>query len=115
MAGNQGVCADLTAGPFEKNDMNFSVLCAGTRKMCAWGDDEIGVGLPIQQFSPLTDGIIQTMNYIDYPNHKDQISERLEDPMELGVAVDKNLHYGKLGKPYVRPSEYEKLLNGEIE
>ena len=23
MAGNQGVCADLTAGPFEKNDMNF--------------------------------------------------------------------------------------------
>lgn len=115
MAGNQGVCADLTAGPFEKNDMNFSVLCAGTRKMCAWGDDEIGVGLPIQQFSPLTDGIIQTMNYIDYPNHKNQISERLEDPMELGVAVDKNLHYGKLGKPYVRPSEYEKLLNGEIE
>ena len=73
MAGNQGVCADLTAGPFEKNDMNFSVLCAGTRKMCAWGDDEMGVGLPIQMFDPLTEGVIQTMNYIDYSNQKAEI------------------------------------------
>lgn len=115
MAGNQGVCADLTAGPFEDNEMNFSILCAGTRKMCAWGDDELGVGLPIQQFAPLTEGVIQTMNYIDYPNHKDEISKRLDDPMELGVAVDKKLHYGKLGAPYVRPSEYKKLLDGEVE
>lgn len=115
MAGNQGVCADLTAGPFEDNDMNFSILCAGTRKMCAWGDDELGVGLPIQQFAPLTEGVIQTMNYIDYPNHKDEISKRLYDPMELGVAVDKKLHYGKLGAPYVRPNEYKKLLGGEVE
>lgn len=115
MAGNQGVCADLTAGPFENNDMNFSVLCAGTRRMCGWGDDEMGVGLPIQKFAPLTEGVIQTMNYIDYPNHKDEISARLDDPMELGVEIDKNLHYGKLGKHYVRPSEYEKLCNGELE
>lgn len=114
MAGNQGVCADLTAGPFEKNDMNFSVLCAGTRKMCNWGDDEMGVGMPIQQFAPLTEGIIQTMNYIDYPVQKKQIRERLTEPEELGVLVDDNLHYGKLGKPYVRPSEYERLKNGEI-
>ena len=69
---------NLTAGPFEKNDMNFSVLCAGTRKMCSWGDDEIGVGLPIQQFEPLTDGIIQTMNYIDYPKQKEEIRSSLK-------------------------------------
>ena len=115
MAGNQGVCADLTAGPFEKNDLNFSVLCAGTRRMCAWGDDEIGVGLPIQQFEPLTEGIIQTMNYIDYPNQKDAIRARLVSPDELGVPVDDNLHYGKLGKEYVRPDMYEKLKSGELE
>lgn len=114
MAGNQGVCADLTAGPFENNDMNFSVLCAGTRKMCSWGDDEMGIGLPIQQFEPLTEGVIQTMNYIDYPTQKKQIRERLTEPNELGVVVDDNLHYGKLGKPYVRPSEYERLKNGEM-
>ena len=115
MSGNQGVCAYLTAGPFEKNDLNFSVLCAGTRRMCAWGDDEIGVGLPIQQFEPLTEGIIQTMNYIDYPNQKDAIRARLVSPDELGVLVDDNLHYGKLGKEYVRPDMYEKLKSGELE
>lgn len=115
MAGNQGVCADLTAGPFEKNDLNFSVLCAGTRKMCSWGDDEIGVGLPIQKFSPLTEGIIQTMNYIDYPAQKNEIRASLTEENELGVIVDDNLHYGKLGKEYVRPSLYEQLKNGELE
>lgn len=115
MAGNQGVCADLTAGPFEKNDLNFSVLCAGTRKMCSWGDDEMGVGLPIQQFTPLTEGIIQTMNYIDYPVQKNEIRASLTEEKELGVIVDDNLHYGKLGKEYVRPSLYEQLKNGELE
>lgn len=114
MAGNQGVCADLTAGPFDKNDMNFSVLCAGTRKMCAWGDEEMGVGLPIQLFEPLTDGVLQTMNYIDYPNQKEEIRRSLEYPEELGVIVDDNLHYGKLGKAYVRPDVYNQLVNGEI-
>lgn len=114
MAGNQGVCADLTAGPFEKNDLNFSVLCAGTRKMCSWGDDEIGVGLPIQKFEPLTEGVIQTMNYIDYPTQKNEIRASLTEENELGLIVDDNLHYGKLGKEYVRPSLYEKLKNGEL-
>lgn len=114
MAGNQGVCADLTACPFKNNDLNFSVLCAGTRKMCGWRDDEMGVGLPIQMFEPLTDGVIQTLNYIDYPKQKAEIRESLSYPEELGVIVDDNLHYGKLGKPYVRKDVYEQLKNGEI-
>ena len=115
MAGNQGVCADLTAGVFERNDLNFSVLCAGTRKMCSWKDTEMGVGLPIQLFSPLVEGVIQTMNYIDYPKQKAEIRKRLSNPMELGVEVDDSLHYGQLGKPYVRPDSYKKLVNGEPE
>lgn len=115
MAGNQGVCADLTAGVFERNDLNFSVLCAGTRKMCSWKDTEMGVGLPIQLFSPLVEGVIQTMNYIDYPKQKAEIRKRLSDPMDLGVEVDDSLHYGQLGKPYVSPDSYRKLINGEAE
>ncbi len=114
MAGNQGVCADLCARPFLVNDLNLSVLCAGTRRVCGWGDDEMGVGLPIQMFEPLTEGVIQTMNYIDYPNHKAEIRDSLDDPEELGVIVDDNLHYGKEGKAYIRPSLYEQLKKGEI-
>lgn len=112
MAGNQGMCADLTAAPFVHNDMNFSVLCAGTRKMCGWGEDEMGVGLPIQQFVPLTEGILATMNYIEYPDHKQEIRDSLEDPDELGVSIDDDLHYGKLGGDYVDPKRYNNLKKG---
>lgn len=110
MAGNQGVCADLTAAPFEENDLNFSVLCAGTRKICQWEDDEMGVGLPIQQLRPLVDGMIQTLNYIEYPERKEKILERLDDSEELGITIDKTVHYGKLGKEYVNPNLYKKLV-----
>jgi uncharacterized protein (DUF169 family) len=115
MAGNQGVCADLTASPFEKNDLNFSVLCAGTRKMCSWQDDEMGVGIPIQQLSPLTEGIIETLNYIEYPERKKAIRQRIQRPDELGVLIDDELHYGKEGKAYVNPQRYEQLRVGETE
>lgn len=112
MAGNQGVCADLTASPFEKNDLNFSVLCAGTRKMCGWTDDEMGVGIPVQQLTPLTEGILKTLNYIEYPDRKQKIRESLKEPGELGIIIDDNLHYGKEGKAYVNPQKYEQLKNG---
>lgn len=115
MAGNQGVCADLTAAPFEQNDLNFSVLCAGTRKVCGWRDDEMGVGVPIQQFIPLVDGMIKTLNYIEYPERKEAIRSRLDTPDELGIVIDDKLHYGKLGKEYVSPVLYQKKKNGEIE
>lgn len=113
MAGNQGVCADLTAGPFEKNDLNFSVLCAGTRKMCGWTDDEMGVGVPIQQLAPLTEGILATLNYIEYPERKQAIRGRLESPGELGITIDDQIHYGKEGKVYVNPQKYEQLKSEE--
>lgn len=109
MAGNQGVCADLTAAPFEQNDLNFSVLCAGTRKVCQWRDDEMGVGVPIQQFEPLVDGMLHTLNYIEYPDRKDEIRKRLDTPDELGITIDDSLHYGKIGKEYVNPDLYNKL------
>ena len=113
MAGNQGVCADLTAAPFEQNDLNFSVLCAGTRKVCGWRDDEMGVGVPVQQFKPLVEGMIQTLNYIEYPERKAAIRSRLDASDELGIEIDDDLHYGKLGKEYVSPALYQKKKDGD--
>lgn len=115
MAGNQGVCADLTAAPFEQNDLNFSVLCAGTRKVCGWKDEEMGVGVPIQQFIPLVDGMRNTLNYIEYSDRKEAIRNRLDKPDELGIQIDDNLHYGKLGKEYVSPVLYQQKKDGENE
>ena len=80
--------------------------------MCKWGVEEMGVGVPIQMFAPLVDGVINTLNYIEYPEHKKEIRIRLNSPDELGIVIDDNLHYGKMGKEYVRPSEYDKLKYG---
>ncbi len=115
MAGLQGMCTDLVACPYDRNDINYSALCCGTRKMSRWGDDEMGVGIPINKFGPLVEGVIQTLNYIDYPEYKAEIRKRLDSPDELGVEIDDNLHYGKLGKEYLRPHIYEQLKNGELE
>lgn len=112
-AGDQGVCADLTAAPFVLNDINISVLCAGTRKMCNWSDSELGVGLPINKFSGLVDGVVQTLNYIEYPKRKKKILAGLDAPGELGIAVDEKVHYKYEGKDYVNPERYKRLLNGD--
>lgn len=114
MIGLQGMCTDLVACPYERNDLNYSALCCGTRKMSGWGDDEMGVGIPINKFGPLTDGVIQTLNYIDYPSYKERIREQLDSPDELGIIIDDQIHYGKLGKEYLRPHIYEQLKNGEL-
>ena len=95
MVGNQGVCADLAARPYVKNDINLSVLCAGTRRACKWDRGELGIGLPINRFAPVVDGVIQTLNGIEYPTPKDEILQRLESPDELGIVIDKQVHYGK--------------------
>ena len=100
MSGNQGVCSDLVARPYEVNDLNISVLCAGTRKMCRWEDSEMGVGLPINMLSDLTTGIIETLNLIEYPDKKKLIEERLEYKDELGIEIDYDIHYGKLAGNY---------------
>ena len=81
--------------------------------MCGWGEDEMGVGLPIQQFTPLTEGVLATMNYIEYPDHKQAIRDSLTTEDELGLLVDDSLHYGKLGHAYVDPKSYEAMKKGQ--
>lgn len=31
LGGNQGICSECTAVPYENNDLNISTLCSGTR------------------------------------------------------------------------------------
>ncbi len=111
MVGNQGVCADLAARPYCKNDLNLSVLCAGTRQVCQWGRGELGLGLPINQFVPVANGVIQTLNGIEYPDAKEKILSRLSTPDQLGIVIDKQVHYGKNSELWVkqRQKDQERL------
>ena len=109
MVGNQGVCADLGARPFVTNDFNFSILCAGTRQTCHWKRSELGGGVPIQMFPQLVEGVVQTINGIEYPAAKEEILERLSDPMELGVKIDASIHYGKSAAQWAKQREADEL------
>lgn len=92
--GNQGVCSDLCARPFMTNDMNISFLCEGTRRACKWSRSDIGVGLPVNLFDGLADGVLKTLDLIDSPEEKEKICARLDTGNELGVTIDPHNYYG---------------------
>ena len=62
MVGNQAVCSECTAYPFESNNINVSLLCSGTRFMSGWGEDEMAIGIPFNKFTSVIDGIYATLN-----------------------------------------------------
>lgn len=94
MAGNQGVCSDLCARPYEKNDLNFSFLCEGTRRACGWSRNDIGVGLPINLFDGIVDGVLKTLSLIETQEEKEQIAQRLISSGIQDVSIDKTDYYG---------------------
>ncbi len=69
MSGNQAICSECTAVPFETNNMNVSLLCAGTRYKAKWADDEMAVGFPFNQFLPIVRGLYGTLDLVE-PNEK---------------------------------------------
>lgn len=94
MAGNQGVCSDLCARPYEKNDLNFSFLCEGTRRTCGWSPNDIGVGLPINLFDGLVEGVLNTLSLIETLKEKEAIALRLAEVGADDVQIDRNDYYG---------------------
>lgn len=109
--GNQGVCSDLCARPYETDDINVSFLCEGTRRACGWSRNDIGVGLPVNLFDPLTEGVLATLNLIETPEAKDAILSRLQTPDALGVDIDPKGYYGvSCGKWYQKRAEDERRL-----
>ena len=96
MAGNQAICSECTAYPFESNSINVSMLCAGTRFMCGWGDDELAIGFPFNRFLPIIDGLYATLNATEPDGKKIGIEARLAEHKrgDLKVLYGKNYYTG---------------------
>ncbi|WIV12170.1 DUF169 domain-containing protein [Proteiniborus sp. MB09-C3] len=96
MLGNNAVCSECTAYPYESNNINVSLLCSGTRHMCGWGDDEIGIGMPFNRFSTVVDGIYATINPIEPNKNKSIIESKLKEEGrdDLDIVYDKNYYTG---------------------
>jgi len=94
LSGNQGICLECTARPYETNDMNMSMLCSNTRFSAKWRDSEMGIGIPYNKFDLVVDGIIKTINPSETDLAKTDIVKRAG---ELGIAIDV-----KMGTCYYR-------------
>ena len=70
MIGNQALCLECTARPYTIKDMNVSMLCIGTRHRAGWKDDEMAIGIPIEQFEDVVSGLINTLNLMENDANK---------------------------------------------
>ncbi|MGE5630555.1 MAG: DUF169 domain-containing protein [Caulobacteraceae bacterium] len=91
IVGNSGMCSECTATPYDKNDMNLSLLCSNTRFAAKWKDDEIGIGMPFNMFEKVYDGIIKTIGPCEPNERKMRISERCKAiGREMDISLDSN-------------------------
>lgn len=103
MTGNQAICVECTSYPLEKNRMNLSMLCSGTRYLAKWHQDQIAVGFPYRKFVKTVEGLLQTVNAVELDPAKRRIQEKL---INQGLP-DPHFH---LGHTYYTELKKERAL-----
>lgn len=78
MCGNQAICVECTSNPYVRNSINISMLCSGTRFYAQWGQDEVGIGIPINKFHQLVRGVRKTVNSVENDKEKERIIQGLK-------------------------------------
>ena len=91
ISGNQAVCSECTAFPFENNDINVSLLCSGTRYKASWSEEELIIGFPYNRFYSIVDGVIATLDLTESDKKKSEIEKRFKD---AGITSP-IINYGK--------------------
>ena len=97
MAGMQAVCQECTSYVYERNEINLSMLCSGTRCVAQWSKEEMGVGIPFQQINDIIYGLVQTVNPMENNNDKKLIQEKLKSAgkdLEFEIEYNKNYYTG---------------------
>ncbi|MBN1637269.1 MAG: DUF169 domain-containing protein [Deltaproteobacteria bacterium] len=96
MSGNQAICSECTASPFESNSINVSLLCSGTRFMSGWGDDELAIGFPFNKFMAIMDGLYATLNLTEPDEKKAEIEARMTELKrdDLTIRYGRNYYSG---------------------
>lgn len=93
MSGNQAVCSECTAFPFESNNINVSLFCSGTRFHAGWKDDELIIGFPFNLFTPIVEGIMATLNPVEPDAKKNEIETRFRESNINFPGVNYNKNY----------------------
>lgn len=98
--GNQAMCSDMCAKPFMNNDLNITFMCCGARINTKCDDGEMAIGMPIQKFKPVAEGVLSTLNVTEPVQFKRELLERLDTPDELGFDIDMTALYAKNAAAY---------------
>ena len=53
------VSSDLVAKPFVRNDINVSLMCCGARTSTVSDEGELGIGMPVNMFEGVSEGILK--------------------------------------------------------
>ncbi|MBY6797130.1 DUF169 domain-containing protein [Clostridium botulinum] len=92
LGGNQGICSECTAVPYENNDLNISTLCSGTRFFCKWDECDMGVGFPFNKLKDIENGILKTLNPTEQNYKKKKIELKCKN-IENNIDIKYNENY----------------------
>lgn len=92
IAGNRGICSECVAKPLATGKLHLSTLCANTRHVARWSDQEMGIGLPGDKLAILLDGLIRTVPAVETSARKQAILLRCEEA-ELDFSMPEGKAY----------------------
>ncbi|MDO4595358.1 MAG: DUF169 domain-containing protein [Tissierellia bacterium] len=96
--GLQALCRDLTAYPFNEDDINISFLCPGTRLVANWKEHELGFATSISKWYDIVEGVIKTTNPFERDKNKKKIEKKMDDDqkkeLEFGHNYDSGAYFG---------------------
>lgn len=105
MGGLQAMCSETTAYPMKTGNLNISMLCAGTRNLCHWKEEELAIGFPYRKLEAILTGLLQTLNPLERNHKKQIIQDKFEAlgiapiPIQMNRNYDDNLYeFGKNGR-----------------
>lgn len=98
ITGNRGICSEGVARPLASNSLHLSALCANTRHIAAWKDQELGAGLPASGLDQLLSGLLATIPAVEPPARQQAIIDRCAQA-GLSCSIPTGIPYFMRGTP----------------
>ena len=93
LSGMQALCQEMTSFVYEKDQINLSMLCPGTRMIAGWSEEEQGMGIPIKFLEDIVNGIQATINPFERNPQKRRIRKCLEEKGLEASFIKENENY----------------------
>lgn len=91
LSGMCGVCFESSALPINKETLNMSLLCSGSRAKAGWSDDLMMLSFPYHMTEKIINGLMQTANKAEPDDYKLEIVSRLK---KQGLKPETSLENG---------------------